>query len=146
MDEFLYRGLVVMVLVYWCRCWTSHEASPPVSDSQSGFTLWTLQENDGDAETFILMISSWSIMNELLYSSESFIVFRCLSHTKHLNMTCAASTQRTTLTSCRRSAPTTCRASQRAWTRSMLGMTGEFKRCDRSTITMLACSYLGLSF
>lgn len=69
------RSGVVMVLVYWCRCWTSHEASPPVSDSQSGFTLWTLQENDGNAETFILMISSWSIMNELVYSSEYFIVF-----------------------------------------------------------------------
>lgn len=42
---------MVLVLVYRCRCWTSHEASPSVSDPQSGVTLWTLQENDGNAET-----------------------------------------------------------------------------------------------
>lgn len=41
--------------VYWCRCWTSHEASPAVSDPQSGVTLWTLQENDGDAGPFTLL-------------------------------------------------------------------------------------------
>lgn len=50
--------------VSWCRCWTSHEASPPVSDPQSGVTLWTLQENDGEVGPFILiMISTWLNMS-----------------------------------------------------------------------------------
>ena len=40
-------------------------------------------------------------------------------------MTCADSTQKITLTFCRRSAPTICKVSQRVSTPLMLGMTGE---------------------
>ncbi|XP_021439259.1 histone deacetylase 3 isoform X2 [Oncorhynchus mykiss] len=49
---------------------------------------------------------------------------RFLNHTKPHNMTCADSTQKITLTFCRRSAPTICKVSQRVSTPLMLGMTG----------------------
>lgn len=44
-----------MEVIFWmmmmydvlARCWSPHEASPFVPDSQFGVALWTLQENDG---------------------------------------------------------------------------------------------------
>lgn len=129
------------------RCWPPDEASPVVSHSQSGVALWTLQENDGeravvtDTVTCSHLLMLFTLKKHLINLvfvcfllettsscctlSNVLIPTRCLSPTKRLSMTCVASTLKTTLTSYRRSAPITCRASQKVSTRLMWEMTGE---------------------
>lgn len=56
----------------------------------------------------------------------NFSLFRCSNRTKRLSTTCVASTRKIISTSYRRSALTTCRASQRASTRSMSETIGQY--------------------
>lgn len=75
------------------------------------------------------------------------VTVRFLSRTKPLSTTCAGSTLKITSTSCRRSAPTTCRASPRAWTPSTLEMTGERCCCcsSSSSICLLLLVHANVS-
>lgn len=118
----------------FARCWSSHEASPFVSDTQSGVALWTLQEDDGEQYRQTLFSPLMLKCGEkkqtqsfiLYFLKFSLLFFRCLNRTKRLSTTCVGSTLKTTSTSCRRSAPTTCRASPRASTPSTSETTGEY--------------------